>query len=96
MPEYDTDKILLPLLAQVSTTEAHVPTEDVSRAHLERDLGIDSLALTELVTALEGALGIVIPDEATGRLDTVDDVRRCLQRLTAAATTIPAPEGPEQ
>ncbi|MFC5804726.1 hypothetical protein [Streptomyces formicae] len=49
-----------------------------------------------LVTALEGTFGIVIPDEATGQLETADDVRRCVEPLTAAAATIPAPEGPHE
>ncbi|MFG2754467.1 hypothetical protein [Streptomyces xanthophaeus] len=65
----------------------------MSRAHPVRDPGHHE---PRLVAALEGTFGLVVPDEATGLLETVDDVRRCVEPLTAAARTIPAPEGPHE
>ncbi|MFD9517872.1 acyl carrier protein [Streptomyces sp. NPDC059979] len=53
---------------------------------LEQDLGVDSLALAELVTDLEGRLSIVIPDEETGRLRTIADLRVLLARLVPSGT----------
>ncbi|MEU1408542.1 hypothetical protein ABZ471_40715, partial [Streptomyces sp. NPDC005728] len=67
--------------------------EDVSRAHPER---YPRHRKPHLVTALESTFGLVIPDEATGQPETVDDVRRCVEPLTAAATTIPTTEGPHE
>lgn len=52
---------------------------------LERDLGIDSLALLELVQALENRLCVPVPDEETARLRTVADLHALVERLTAGA-----------
>ncbi len=48
---------------------------------LEADLGIDSLALAELVEVISVRAGIVIPDEATGRVLTVGDLPDILDAL---------------
>ncbi|MFJ8311026.1 MULTISPECIES: phosphopantetheine-binding protein [unclassified Streptomyces] len=63
----------------------------MGNGHLERDLGIDSLALAELVTTLEQGLALTIPDEETGRPHTVADVRHLLARLTSSSGTDPTP-----
>lgn len=70
--------ILRAALAHAAGTEADKIPEN---GHLERDLGIDSLALHEFVVTLEKRLTVVIPDEEAGRLDTVQDVRDLLGRL---------------
>ncbi|MBT2479870.1 acyl carrier protein [Streptomyces sp. ISL-94] len=73
-----TEQVLRAALARVAGKGVDTLPED---GHLEQDLGIDSLALAELVTDLEQRLTIVIPDEETGRLKTVTDVRTLLARL---------------
>ncbi|MEV7416476.1 enoyl-[acyl-carrier-protein] reductase FabV [Streptomyces sp. NPDC089919] len=70
-------------LSTVSGRPADTLPED---GRLEHDFGIDSLALAELVTILEGRLAITIPDEETGRLDTIADLRRLLDRLAPTGT----------
>jgi len=64
---------------------AAVPPEglggDIGAARLEHDLGIDSLALHQLVVHLERSLAIEIPDEDTGRFITVTDIQTVLDRL---------------
>lgn len=45
---------------------------------LQDDLGIDSLALAELVEVLSSRAGIVIADEETGRVLTVGDLQDIL------------------
>jgi acyl carrier protein len=78
----DTDKVLRANLARLATVALDAVGDDVSAAHLEQHLGIDSLALLELVTSLETELGIVIPDEETGRFTTVADVQDALDQHT--------------
>lgn len=71
-------RILRDALAQAAGTNADTIPEN---GHLVQDLGIDSLALHELVVTLETRLTVVIPDEEVGRLNTVTDVRDLLARL---------------
>jgi acyl carrier protein len=78
----DTDKVLRAALARLATVPLEAVGDDMRAAHLEHHLGIDSLALLELVTALEHDLGIVIPDEDTGQFATVADVQDALDRHT--------------
>ncbi|MEV6682209.1 acyl carrier protein [Streptomyces erythrochromogenes] len=73
-----TGEVLRTALARATDRSVDTIPED---GHLEQDLGIDSLALAELVTDLEQRLTIVIPDEDTGRLKTVADTRALLARL---------------
>ena len=42
------------------------------------DLGIDSLALAELIEVISAEAGIVIPGEETGRVRTVGDLQDIL------------------
>ncbi|MFD7016088.1 phosphopantetheine-binding protein [Streptomyces sp. NPDC059928] len=77
-PPTSTAHILRASLAQVTATAAATIPED---GHLQYDLGIDSLALHELVTTLETRLTVVIPDEEVGRLSTITDLRQLLARL---------------
>lgn len=78
-----TGEVLRTALAQAGGRGIDTLPED---GHLEQDLGIDSLALAELVTDLEQHLSIVIPDEDTGRLQTVADLRALLARLAPNGT----------
>ena len=42
-------------------------------SRLEEDLGLDSLALLDLLLALEEACGVTIPDEVAERITTVGE-----------------------
>ncbi|MFF3128992.1 acyl carrier protein [Streptomyces sp. NPDC057908] len=58
----------------------------------ERDQGMNSLALLELVETLQGRLSIVVPDEVTARIRTVADLQDAVARLVAAAlSSAPTP-----
>ncbi|MFE3907107.1 phosphopantetheine-binding protein [Streptomyces sp. NPDC059153] len=62
------------------------------RAVLDLGLGLDSLALLELVETLQGRLTIVVPDEVTIRIPTVADLQDAVARLVAAAlSSAPTP-----
>lgn len=53
--------------------------------NLFRDLGLDSLALMETVTALEELTDCTIPDEVTGQLATVGDLVDAVDRCANGA-----------
>ncbi len=55
--------------------------------HLEADLGLDSLSLLEVVTSLEAQVGVTVPDEDTGQVQTAGDLLEVLVRLASASTS---------
>jgi acyl carrier protein len=55
-------------------------------AVLTDDLGVDSLALLEVVETLQGRLRIVVADEITARVRTVADLQDAVARLMAPAS----------
>jgi acyl carrier protein len=59
---------------------------------LERDLGFDSLARSELLTRLEQQLGIQLPDSTLGSIETVADL---LGAVAAASPAAPGSTLPE-
>ncbi|WP_171053398.1 acyl carrier protein [Streptomyces marianii] len=65
------------------------PREECARreAELERDLGVDSLSLLELVVTLQSRLVISVPDEVTARIRTVADLQDAVAPLVAAASS---------
>ncbi|MEJ8641066.1 acyl carrier protein [Streptomyces sp. MS1.HAVA.3] len=78
-----TERILRDALSRAVDGPVDTIPDD---GRLEQDFGVDSLALAELVTDLEGRLSIVIPDEETGRLRTIADLRALLARLAPSGT----------
>lgn len=59
---------------------------NVTMASVITDLGIDSLAMMEIIGQMETDLGIMIPDEDLVELVTVGDLcRKVGERLEAAA-----------
>jgi acyl carrier protein len=52
---------------------------------LEQDLGLDSLALLEVVETLQNRLAIVVPDEITARVRTIADLQDAVSRILAAS-----------
>ncbi|WP_374103331.1 acyl carrier protein [Streptomyces sp. MK37H] len=59
------------------------------RETLLQDLGVDSLALLEMVEIVQDRLAIIVPDEVTARIQSVADLQDAVDRLTA---TVPVSE----
>lgn len=62
--------------------------------YLDADLGLDSLSLLELVVSLEQRLGVKVPDEDTGCVQTAGDLLAVLVRLAGAHTVATEDEHP--
>jgi hypothetical protein len=72
-------------VSRASGTTAHACADRALR--LEADLGIDSLALAELVEVISSAAGVIISDEETGRALTVGDLQDVLDAHARGADT---------
>lgn len=72
------DATRLLLRRHVPAARAIEPTDAI-----QKDLGVDSLGVMELVADVEAKLGVVVPDDEVERLVTVEDVARALVRLRA-------------
>lgn len=65
---------VLSVLVKVVAEQLGIPESDVQlNKHFVRDLGADSLDLTELVMAIEDEFGIEIADDQAERCNTVED-----------------------
>lgn len=51
--------------------------------HIQNDLGLDSLAIMELVADIEDRFTLTIPNDILTDLATVEDVARALVKLTS-------------
>ncbi len=60
-------------------------------SRLQRDLGLDSLALSELLDALEETFGVSLPTSALSTVETPDDL---LRAVVAAGPRLVAPTAP--
>jgi len=49
--------------------------------HIQRDLGLDSLAILELVSEVENLFGVCVSSDMFEHLSTVDDVARLVEQL---------------
>ena len=83
-------ELLERLYAEVRRTPRDLRPED----RLDEDLGLDSLAIAELMTALEDELGIsLVDDERVPLARTVGDVMELLRTPRAPAPAPPPPRG---
>lgn len=66
----------------------HVPESRViaETDAIQKDLGVDSLGVMELLADVEAKLGVDVPDDEVERLVTVADVARALVRLKGATS----------
>ena len=80
-----------PLLSDaVSWISGQGPVACADRALLlADDLGIDSVALAELIEVISTRAAIVIPDEATGRVRTVEHLQDILDARRRALAPRP-------
>jgi acyl carrier protein len=60
----------------------------ISKDTVISTLGMDSVAVMELVSFFEEKLAVRIPDEDLGRIRTVGDLRDALARLLPAGTQV--------
>jgi acyl carrier protein len=63
----------------------HVDVERAIRPndHIQNDLGLDSLAVMEVVADIEDRFNVSIPTDMLSNLATVEDVARALVKLSA-------------
>ncbi|HSV80177.1 MAG TPA: AMP-binding protein [Ramlibacter sp.] len=85
------DTVLRELHPQGSDLPPVTPASD-----LERDLGFDSLARTELLLRIEQAFGVALPEDTLATAQTVADLLRAVGRAPRGRTPLvaPAPGGP--
>ena len=66
---------ILPEIAELLAGAARIDRAEVTRdQRLRDDLGLDSLAMIDLVVAAEDRFGMRVPDEEVDRLRTVGDL----------------------
>lgn len=51
--------------------------------HIQNDLGLDSLAVMELVADVEDRFSVTIPNEVLNDISTVEDIAKALLKLKA-------------
>jgi acyl carrier protein len=78
MPTYDE-------LLQITTDiiKRHVDAAHAVRPndHIQNDLGLDSLAVMEVVADIEDRFNVSIPNDTLSSLSTVEDVAKALAKL---------------
>lgn len=82
MPGYDEflHATLEILRGQVAADKRVTPT-----AHIQNDLGLDSLAVMEVVADLEDRFELTIPTEILAQICTAEDVAAALCKLSEVA-----------
>ncbi|HAL74319.1 MAG TPA: acyl carrier protein [Clostridiales bacterium] len=68
------DRIYDKVLKTITDISGHSPTELNGRTELILDLGLDSLAIFEIVIELEESFDLQITDEDIERIKTIDDI----------------------
>ena len=67
---------------EILARQLRVPAEKVTLdAHIKRDLKADSLDILQLLMRLEDDYGLVIPDQALAKFETVGDVVNYLDSI---------------
>jgi acyl carrier protein len=74
-------------LAEILGTVAGVGLADVRADALFADLGVDSLAMVEVVVAAEDRFGLLIDDDHWSRLRTVGDAVRYIRQASTIDST---------
>lgn len=81
----DRTEILTAIREELAVAAPDTPADADPADHLRHDLGIDSLALLELVARLEYRYGIVVPDDAWPTLTSIDAIADHLWAATVPA-----------
>jgi len=78
MPTYDeTLKITTDIIKKHVDAQQPIRPSD----HIQNDLGLDSLAVMEVVADIEDRFNVQIPNDTLSSLSTVEDVARALLKL---------------
>lgn len=83
MSNPDVDVIALLQRASLAVQGRELPTLTLTTRLAE--IGVDSVALLEMVGAIEDEIGLRLPDEEIARLATVNDVADLIARTRRAA-----------
>jgi len=62
------------------------PSELKPDLNLTADLGIDSPRALELLCDLEDEFGLEVPEDAVGKIETIDDILQLVNRLQSSPT----------
>lgn len=68
-------------ILNIISKETKLSIDDIDINKNIHDLGLDSLATVEIIVSIEEELGIVIPDDSVGDLQTVKDIIDLCNRL---------------
>jgi len=74
-------------LAEILHTVAGIRPVDVTADALFADLGVDSLAMMEVVVAAEDRFGLLIDDDHWSRFRTVGDAARYIEQASTIDST---------
>lgn len=84
MTDSQRDSIYDQVLKTITDISGHSPTELTGRTELILDLGLDSLAIFEIVIELEETFSLQITDEDVDRIKSIDDVVDYIYRQVSA------------
>ena len=82
-----TDEQILDLLRRAlhqAAPKAAAKAPDLQLTHTVKDLGIDSVALMEMVGCVEEEIGAQFPDDELAQLHTLGDFAACIRRRLAS------------
>lgn len=86
MPEDKRDRIYDKVIRTIAGISGCSLTDLTGPTELIVDLGLDSLAIFEIVIELEEAFDLRIPDEDIDRIKTINEVVDYIERLENAGT----------
>ena len=81
---------VLELFVQAAYEVDHRKITGLTKDTVISTLGMDSVAVMELVSFFEERLAVRIPDEELNRIRTVGDLRDAIAKLVPAGTTVTA------
>ena len=81
---------VLELFVQAAYEVDHRKITGLTKDTVISTLGMDSVAVMELVAFFEERLAVRIPDEELNRIRTVGDLRDAIAKLVPAGTTVTA------
>ena len=84
MSDIRKDRIYDKVIKTITEISGHSPTDLSGGTELIMDLGLDSLAMFEIVIELEETFDMRISDEDVDRVKTIDDIVEFIYRRESA------------